>query len=132
MPTRDGYHGHVKVGLSKGNKKYFRKVHRLVLEAFVGPRPEGMECCHYNGDPADNRLENLRWDTSKGNTSDSIRHGTVRRGEEAATKLTESDVRAIRAAAGEHSLTQIASRFGISFSMAGRIIRRERWSHVED
>lgn len=29
-------------------------IHRLVLETFVGPRPEGMECCHNNDDPSDN------------------------------------------------------------------------------
>jgi hypothetical protein len=43
---------------------------------FVGPAPEGMEGCHYNGDPTDNRLENLRWDTRKANVADAIRHGT--------------------------------------------------------
>lgn len=51
-------------------------VHRLVLEAFVGPEPGGMEGCHCDGDPANNRLENLRWDTPSGNTLDSVRHGT--------------------------------------------------------
>lgn len=45
-------------------------VHTLVLLAFVGPRPDGMECCHWNGDPTDNRLQNLRWDTSSNNKKD--------------------------------------------------------------
>ena len=57
-------------------KTKLAQVHRLVLEAFVGPCPPGMECCHNNGDRADNRLENLRWDTSSANRHDSIRHGT--------------------------------------------------------
>lgn len=52
------------------------QIHRLVLEAFVGPRPEGLEGCHWNGDPTDNRLVNLRWDTRKANSADSVRHGT--------------------------------------------------------
>lgn len=51
-------------------------VHRLVLLAFVGPCPEGMEACHINGDPADNRVENLRWDTRSENQRDRVRHGT--------------------------------------------------------
>lgn len=50
--------------------------HALVLVAFRGPRPAGMEGCHNNGDPADNRLENLRWDTRVANRQDAIRHGT--------------------------------------------------------
>ena len=58
----------------KRNKKTV-SVHRLVLEAFIGPCPEGMECCHWNDDPADNRLENLRWDTRSANAKDKIRNG---------------------------------------------------------
>lgn len=42
-------------------------VHRLVLETFVGPCPEGMECDHVNRDRSDNRLQNLRWVTSVDN-----------------------------------------------------------------
>jgi hypothetical protein len=52
------------------------KVHRLVLEAFVGLAPEGMMSLHRNGNPADNRLENLHWGTNARNTLDSIEHGT--------------------------------------------------------
>lgn len=55
--------------------KRYRKVHQLVLEAFVGPCPPGKECCHYNGDPADNRLGNLRWDTRSNNKRDCVRLG---------------------------------------------------------
>jgi hypothetical protein len=51
-------------------------VHQLVLEAFVGPRPRGMESCHNNGNQTDNRLVNLRWDTKSENNLDRVRHGT--------------------------------------------------------
>lgn len=51
-------------------------VHRLVMMAFVGPRPEGMEICHNNGDATDNRLVNLRYDTTSENHLDSVKHGT--------------------------------------------------------
>lgn len=57
-------------------KPHTKRVHRIVLESFIGPAPKGTECCHYNGDPTDNRLENLRWDTRKRNQLDSVRHGT--------------------------------------------------------
>lgn len=52
------------------------QVHALVLLTFIGPRPDGMEGCHRNDDPADNRLENLRWDTRSANCLDSVRNGT--------------------------------------------------------
>lgn len=56
-------------------KPYY--VHRLVLETFVGPAPEGTEGCHYDGNPSNNRLDNLRWDTRAGNHADAVRHGTA-------------------------------------------------------
>lgn len=59
-----------------GKQRRAARVHRLVLEAFVGPCPEGMEACHNDGNPANNRLENLRWDTRRNNILDAIRHGT--------------------------------------------------------
>lgn len=58
--------GHLKVDLC--GRRVF--VHRLVLDAFVGPCPDGMEGCHNNGNPADNRVENLRWDTRSANVID--------------------------------------------------------------
>lgn len=72
VTTRKG--GYVVVQLSRPTKQ--RKVHQLVLEAFVGPRPEGTVACHNNGDPADNRLPNLRWGTASANQKDAVAHGT--------------------------------------------------------
>lgn len=53
-----------------------RFVHCLVLEAFVSPRPDGMVTRHLNGNPADNRVENLAWGTQAENMRDAVRHGT--------------------------------------------------------
>lgn len=50
----------------------------FVLEAFVGPRPPGHECCHINGDCSDDRLVNLRWGTRADNVADAMQHGTLR------------------------------------------------------
>lgn len=53
------------------------QVATLVLEAFVGPRPNpDQQCCHNDGDPENNHLSNLRWDSQSGNALDSVRHGT--------------------------------------------------------
>lgn len=65
-----------------GNANNPKRIHRLVLEAFVGPCPEGMEACHNNGDPADNRLENLRWDTKSANMTDRNVHHRGQAGKE--------------------------------------------------
>lgn len=58
-------------------KSHTRYVHRLVLEAFVGPCPPGMVACHNDGDSANNAVGNLRWDTVKNNIGDKYRHGTA-------------------------------------------------------
>lgn len=53
-----------------------RAIHILMAEAFIGPRPEGMEVRHLNGDKTDNRLENLAYGTHSENMLDTVRHGT--------------------------------------------------------
>lgn len=58
-----------------GEKHRPQQVHRLILQAFIGPCPEGMEACHENDNPTDNRLANLRWDTRHGNYDDRVRNG---------------------------------------------------------
>lgn len=52
------------------------EVHVLVAAAFLGPRPTGMQICHNDGNPANNTVENLRYDTPSENMQDSLRHGT--------------------------------------------------------
>jgi hypothetical protein len=117
------------------DKKYFRTtVHKIVLETFVGPRPEGMEGCHFpDRDRSNNRLENLRWDTRAANTLDMAAHGTKPRGEEShASKLTESDVREVRRLASEGwTHKKICDRFGISKSAVQCVVSRKTWKHVE-
>jgi hypothetical protein len=51
------------------------KVHILVLTAFVGPCPPGMECRHINGNGEDDRLVNLAWGTHAENMADLVAHG---------------------------------------------------------
>lgn len=60
--------------LSKRDKTV--KVHTLVLEAFAGPKPEGMEARHLNGNSRDNRSVNLTWGTRSENNLDRVAHGT--------------------------------------------------------
>lgn len=53
-----------------------RRVHQLVALAFLGPRPEGMEVRHLDGDMTNNRLSNLAYGTHAENIADQVRHGT--------------------------------------------------------
>lgn len=67
--------GRYSVNLWKENVGCTSLVHVLVLEAFVGPRPPDHLACHRNGDPTDNRPENLYWGTCSDNMQDCLRHG---------------------------------------------------------
>jgi hypothetical protein len=51
----------------------------LVLEAFVGACPNGMECCHNDDNRSNNGLGNLRWDTHVNNVKDGYKNGAPRR-----------------------------------------------------
>lgn len=53
-----------------------RTVHSLLAEAFIGPRPHNQEVRHLNGNPSDNRIENLTYGSKSENAYDSIEHGT--------------------------------------------------------
>lgn len=120
------------VNLHREGQKVTRRVHHLVLEAFVGPRPSGMVCCHYDGDPANNRLDNLRWDTPKANSDDKRRHGTMVVGERAPkAKLGEADVREIRSLHAKGTRPDdLASRFGVTRENIRAIVARKSWRHL--
>lgn len=85
------------VTLADGVRREQHFVHRLVTLTFIGPKPPKMVTCHNNGDPMDNRLENLRYDFHKANTADRKKHGTFLVGEaHQNAKLTDRDVYLIR------------------------------------
>lgn len=68
--------GHLQIKLCDVNRYRHVTVHSLVAAAFHGPRPEGLEIRHLDGDPTNNRVENLRYGTTSENMLDRVRHGT--------------------------------------------------------
>ena len=117
------------VGLWKNNKIRAIYPHKAVLEAFVGLRPQGMEGCHNDGNPWNNHLSNLRWDTPRNNQLDRAKHGTSNRGERcAAAKLTEAQVRAILTDTRLQRI--IAAEYGVLQNTISRIKSGKRWGHI--
>jgi len=68
-------HGYLSVSLRRPGIRKERPIHRIVAAAFLGPRPEGMEVRHGDGDPTNNRLSNLSYGTHAQNMMDMIGHG---------------------------------------------------------
>lgn len=137
-PTgREGYLG---AALTNDlGERWDTKLHIVILLTFIGPRPEGQEACHNDGDILNNSLQNLRWDTPESNQRDRIKHGnghkiTCRRGENISwSKFTEEDIRRIRRQYrnGEKSQGQLAAEYDVYQSYISRIVRGIVWSHVE-
>lgn len=69
-PNNTG-HGYHQVPLSIERVRYMRRVHTLVLEAFVGPS-NGLVCNHKDAVRTNNRLDNLEWVTQYQNVRHSI------------------------------------------------------------
>lgn len=120
---------YLRVWLSSDGKVRPFTVHALVASAFYGPRPDGKEVCHRDGNGRNNAASNLRYASRTHNREDSRRHGTLAGGEAIAqSKLKESEVRSIR----EQRLapSEIANRYAVSLRHARRIVNKELWKHV--
>jgi hypothetical protein len=130
IQSRDG---HLYVFLYLGRHRPKVWIHQAVLLAFCGQPEPGQEGRHLNGDPTDNHLRNLAWGTRQENADDRKRHGRVPTGERSGThKLTEADVRTIRAEYGTQSLRAMARRFGVSHTAIRRAALGIKWACVEE
>ena len=119
------------IGLSRNGKTKTAAIHNLVLDAFVGPRPAGMECRHLDGDPGNNTISNIQWDSHSENMKDKVRHGTVPVGERAGSStLTNEQVRWIMRLRGTLTRPEIAKRFGTTTSNVCSIHVGRTWSHL--
>lgn len=105
-------------------------VHRLMALAFLGPPPTPKHvAAHWDGDAHHNVIANIRWATHAENHADRERHGRTARGSKnGRSKLTEDDVRAIRASTAAAS--HLTSRYGVSKSLIQAIRSREVWRSV--
>ena len=125
-----GYH---RVAFKQGEKNCWQFVHRLVLEAFVGPRPDGMQARHLDGNRSNNTPANLRWGTGKQNGEDRVRHGNQVRGSRVTiSRLTEQQVIEIRHALANGATKKgLARKYRVSDTAIRCIARGRTWKHLE-
>lgn len=124
--------GYKQVCLFKNQAKETHRIHRLVMQAFIGDPPEGkFDVAHGNGDTSDNRLPNLRYATKADNENDKKSHGTDNRGEShGMSKLTEYDVIRIRAKANLETTRALSREFSVSPKSIDNVISRRTWNHI--
>lgn len=110
------------------------KLHQVILLAFKGKPAANQQGCHWDDNPDNNHIRNLRWGTSKENRADLIRNGRMfdRKGmKHPMTDLTDLDIFAIRKMRSEgKTLKVIGEKFNRSEAMISLISRRKNWKHV--
>ena len=127
---RSGYH---QVVLARGVKiRRTVMIHHLMLETFVGPRPEGHEARHLDGNRLNNDISNLCWGSRTENARDRIVHGTQVRGiKHGRAKLTQELVaEARRLNKSGIGSDRLALRFGVAKPTMWSAISRQTWAHV--
>lgn len=124
--------GYLFTSLNRHKKTKVVRVHRIVLQAFVGPCLPGYQGCHIDGNRRNPRLTNLRWGTSQDNSSDAIRHGTMPRGEKCGrSRLTVDQVVEIKLLRRQGiSQYVLAERFGVHQATISLIDTGKTWHHI--
>lgn len=112
-------------------KSVLRKVHHLVLEVFVGPRPSlAHEGRHLDDNQLNNEASNLLWGTPEQNADDAVRNGSrslLKRGiHHPSAKLTDEQVERIRELRAALPATKIARRFRISEQYVYKLLSGKR------
>jgi len=117
------------------SKRYTcRSVHRLVAEAFIGPRPDFLEVLHIDGDRKNNRASNLKYGTRAENCADTAVHGVHKGTRNGRHVLDERDVSVIKALLIEQppvNRSAIARAFGVTRTVVGHIEAGRQWSHLD-
>lgn len=124
--------GHLRVSLSKNGKITYHLVHKLILLSFIGKKPKGKECCHKDGNPANNKLSNLYYGTRSENISDAKKHGTFPMGNNRpGAKLTnEQAIKIYSLCSLEFKDRYIAELFNVSVGCIVQIRLGNNWKEI--
>lgn len=134
-PFTKGRRKYLYCSLRKEGKLWSARVHHLVLEAFVGVCPEGLQGCHADDNQANNRIDNLYWGTQKQNVADKIRNGKQVRGSlNHFASIDEQMVRTIKEALlrdpHRGSIGRISEATGVSRHIISNIKNGKSWLHI--
>jgi hypothetical protein len=122
--------GYMRVDLS-GERRRSVRVHALVAEAFIGPRPEGLHVNHKDGNKLNNDAGNLEYVSLQENTTHAVALGLIRHGERhGQAVLTESHAREALSLKGRVRQKDLAARFGVARSTIASLHQRRSWGEL--
>ena len=125
--------GYYRVIICINGKPRTKRIHTMVLETFVGPRPDELECRHLDGNSLNNNLSNLKWGTRKENSEDTQKHNGPRIGSNnPSVKLTDEMVIEIKQLleSGKKQ-AELAAKYGVTISTISSINLKTSWRHIE-
>ena len=133
-PGRNRVSGYLYVTLndeSSARRATFN-VHSLVATTFLGPRSEGQEARHLDGNPTNASLRNLIYGSHVENMADCARHGTLARGERLPHSLPREEAALIKVRLQTEGISQrrLAKEIGINRSTIAKIMNGTHWSSV--
>jgi len=115
--------GYPRITVSRDNKQH---VHKLICIAFHGPRPDGLECRHLDGNKKNSNPDNLVWGTQAENQADARLHGADIIG----AKLNYAKVGKIRELSKQGlTINELAEIYGVTPSNISHILRGITWRH---
>lgn len=132
--------GYYHVNLCAGKERHKAvTIHKLVAEAFYGPRPDGADIDHKDGNPENNRADNLEYVSRSENVKRGYRRqrkrGIVRKGlrgeDNPLSKLSATGVRKIKTLLRRGKThREIAKQFGVCRATISFIAEGKRWAHI--
>lgn len=131
--TPTGHRKHyLKIEASIENRQHTVLVHRMVADAFLGPRPEGCEVNHIDGNKHNNAAENLEYVTKAENMRHALDSGLVAVGEARSNaKYTTPQVKwALALVHSGMSVKEAAEQTGLPAGRLSKIRRGEIWRHL--
>ena len=129
---KDGYSG---VGVFVNYKPYYKRVHRLVAEAFI-PNPENKpQVNHKDGNKQNNCVDNLEWVTNQENVQHAIKIGLIKKrnaSNGSFHKYTEEQIHEICKLLEEGNMKQceISKLLNVSKNLISSIKQKKSWVHI--
>lgn len=114
-----GPRGYLRITFHRFGRHFKRTIHSLVCEAFIGPRPEGLQILHDDDDKTNNKLSNLSYGTHQENTA---------KAKQQRRRFSEDTIRFIRTA--NYSQRKLAKAFGVSRRCIQNIKERKIYKDV--